>query len=88
MKELFGVVVASHPVASAPNVRFVIFAWHRDGHHEAHALSRQDSLPAFNQLFVGSADWANIPVQIIKPERIDVTVVLTKCCVPIHLVRK
>src|SRR4051812_18191459 len=57
-----------------------------DRHDEAQARGGGHVLPVRDQLLVGAADVPDVAVEIVEPERIDVTVLLAKRRVPIDLV--
>ena len=53
---------------------------------QAKALGGKYVSPLLDQLFETFADGSDLPVEIVKTERIDVTVVLPESSVPINLI--
>src|SRR5436309_1352303 len=60
----------------------------RSDETQAGALGRQDLAPLPDEFPVGFPDGTNLPIEIVQPKRVHVSVVLAQGGVPIHLIGK
>src|SRR5262245_39249270 len=65
---------------------FLLQAGQRDGNGETDALRGEHLAPVLDQLLVGLPDGADVALQVVETERVDVAPVLAQRVVPVDLV--